>query len=502
MIILDEQEQGSSKLAVGPSPTLRLPEPVAGRSVSPLPDYETSQAQQHTVISRKPSFHNRFGSFPNRFDRFWRIIFFSLAIYVFLSVVIGIPVIVTRIAYRKTHSLPIHNLFLDPSDQAAPPFQLPPGMGGMLMADSAVTCDVWDSMVMAGALYQATAHSTLTPDDLISVRSNATNEVIPHPGGMHNLTVDINADASQTEVVFYVTLTASSAALRDQAHICFASTGNDRGLAVYLPQDLTPSDVLAFDIRVLFPQSPQLVNASDFITYLPMFSQSFSASLSSRVFFQNINLAGAGVDITCDSVQANNIAVQTSFASISGKYNVTQSLKLDNIGGSIYTNVTLNNSPSQGTPTLLYLDTGNGDIAADVVMVAPTSSRPPQYQAHIKTFNGAVSLKVAHDAATQPALLNLRVENTQAQSTVTLDSKFAGLFDLRTKLSSVQLDYGQVTDPTGEGRQWHVDVDSNSPSAAQGWVGFGTRPTYYDPSMNGKVSVISSLSPVLLEIVS
>jgi len=305
---------------------------------------------------------------------------------------------------------------------------------------------------------------------------------------------------SETQVVFYVTLTASSAELRSQAHICFASTGDDRGLSVYVPQNLAATDVLAFDIRLLFPQSSQLITPTDLITYLPMFSQWFG-SLSSRVFVQNINIAGAGVDIICDSLHANNIIVKTSFASISGTFNVTQSLKLDNIGGSIHTNITLNNNPSQGIPTLLSLDTGNSDIVADVVMVAPSSSQPPQYHAHVKTFNGSLSLNMVHDAATQPASLNLHVENNQAPSTVALDSKFAGLFDLHTKLSWAQVNYGQVTtDPTGQARQWHLDIDSNSTSWTRGWVGFGTRPMQFNPSMEGKVSVVSSLSPILLQL--
>ncbi|KAJ7772584.1 hypothetical protein DFH07DRAFT_878689 [Mycena maculata] len=496
MIIDPQLDQGSSKqVAVGPSPTLRLPEPVAGRSTSPLPDYETSQAQ-HSVIFRKPSF-------PHRFDsRFWRLTFFALAIYVFLSVVIGIPLIVTRITYQKSHPPPnIVNLFLDESsDQVAPPY-VPMGMGGMVMAESTITCDAWNSMDMAGELYQATASGFLAPSGVFSVRSNATDEVVPHPGGMHNLTVDINTDASQTQVVMYVTLTASSAALRAQAHFCFSTTGADRGVSVYIPQYLSATDVLAFDIRLLFPQSPDPIIISDLITYLPMFSQWFGSLVSSRVSVQNINIAGAGLDIICDYLQADKIVVQTSFASISGTFNVTQSLKLDNIEGSINTNTTLVNNPSSGLPTFLALDTGNSDILANVVMVAPSNSRPPMYRAHVKTFNGSLALKVAHDAATQPASLDLHVENNQAQSTVSLDAKYMGLFDVHTKLAPVQVVYDQVVpDPTGQGRQWQLDIDSNSTSWMRGWVGFGTRPAYYNPSMSGKVSVVSSLSPILLEL--
>lgn len=172
MIILDETEQGSSKLAAAPAPPLRLPDPVAGRSSVALPDYETSQAQVGQQNPRNDSTTSlisfRKPSLPHRFDsRFWRITFFALALYVFLSVVIGIPLIVTvgvslldgprifelrrglqRIKFRQAHTPPppppdIASLFLDETDQAAPPLAVVGS--GMIMAASSTVCDLWDS---------------------------------------------------------------------------------------------------------------------------------------------------------------------------------------------------------------------------------------------------------------------------------------------------------------------------------------------------------------------
>lgn len=85
MIIDDDEDQRTKLGSNVAGPTLRLPDRVAGRS--PLPDYETSQAQ-HSIIFRKPVFRRRFDS------RFWHAIFYALAIYIALSVVIGIPLII------------------------------------------------------------------------------------------------------------------------------------------------------------------------------------------------------------------------------------------------------------------------------------------------------------------------------------------------------------------------------------------------------------------------
>lgn len=101
MILPDPEDQQHGKLTpYVAGPTVRLPDRVAGRS-SILPDYETSQAQHHTVSLpessstsstasfRKYSLHNTVDS------RFWRATLYALAIYIALSVTIGVPLIVT-----------------------------------------------------------------------------------------------------------------------------------------------------------------------------------------------------------------------------------------------------------------------------------------------------------------------------------------------------------------------------------------------------------------------
>ncbi|KAF7361706.1 Zn(2)-C6 fungal-type domain-containing protein [Mycena venus] len=522
MIIYDETEPGSSKLAAAPAATLRLPDPVAGRSsVSSiqLPDYETSQAQvneqQHHSNSSTTTLASSFRkpSLPHRFDsRFWRITFFALAIYVFLSVVVGIPIIVTRIKFRQAHQPPppdIQSLFLDENDDAAPPYNSPFGTG-MVMAASSLQCDTWDSKdTLPGGRFIATARHTLSPDGMFAVRSNVTDEVVPHPGGMHNLTVAVNDDASERDVLLVVSLTTSSVQLRDQAHYCFSSAGDGRGLAVYMPRGLSPTDVQVFDIRLLFPKNPSgpagTSHSANLVTYLPMFHQYF-APLNDRINIDTINIAGAGLDVVCDDMRANKIAVKMSYANINGMFNASQSLKLDNIQGSITANATLYNDPSTQLPTYLYMDTGNSDLMATVTMVSSKPSLAPKFNLALQTFNGSLMLDAGYDAATQGGQLMLSAQNNQGMSTVYVDKKFTGLFDLHTKLSSATLDYSRVLNASsgsGSNKQqgWHFVGDSNSTYWAQGWVGTGTRPKYWDPSKDGKVSVVSSLSPIKLEIV-
>ncbi|KAF7315465.1 Zn(2)-C6 fungal-type domain-containing protein [Mycena indigotica] len=488
MILLDDD---SSKLLPSTQPTLRFPEPAAGRSSLSLPDYETSQAQQ------RPATHLRNPSklpFPSHFDsrsRFWRAIFFALAIYVFLTVVIGIPLIVTKIILPKKQAPPnLQNLFLEDSD-AAGPFLF--GSDNMVMAASSIQCDAWDSTGFSNGLFTASVRRSLSPTGLFSVRSNATDEVLPRAGGSHNLTVAVNADASETHVLMDLTLSASSLQLRKAAHFCFSPTGTNRGYSIYMPQNIPLSDYLAFDIRVLFPQSSQLLTPTDMITYLPMFHQVIGP-LSPHVRIANINIAGAGVDIDCDNLQADKIAVKTSFAAIKGTFSVSQSLALDNIEGPIYTNVTLVNDPTSGLATYIKADTGNSDLNVNITMASTSSGRTPHYNSNLRTFNGSLAVTMTHENSTPPAVVQLQVTNNQAPTKISLDSRFSGAYDLRSKLAAVRIKHPHMPS------DWHVYTDTNSTSTVRGWAGWGMRPTDPNPSSDGKVTAVSSLSPIVLQL--
>jgi len=112
-------------------------------------------------------------------------------------------------------------------------------------------------------------------------------------------------------------------------------------------------------------------------------------------------------------------------------------------------------------------------------------------------------MNVGHDAATRPAVLMLMAQNNQGKANVTVDKKFTGLYDLQTKLAPVTLDFSQVVSTTNSSSisEWHYQGDSNSTSWALGWVGTGARPPDWNPMTNGQVTVLSSLSPVKLQIV-
>ncbi|KAK7472680.1 hypothetical protein VKT23_000793 [Stygiomarasmius scandens] len=460
---------------------------VAGPSDPSLPDYETSQAleAQHNSDSttlRKFSLHNTG-------NRFWRATLYALAIYVALSITIAVPLLVTKLRDHR-HRPPLND---ELSTLSTP---LDYANAGFLAMDR--TCNVWD----ASDEFSASASYTLEAEGSFSIRSTAWQEATDDNNSQirGNLTVDINPDPSVSSAIFHVTLSSSASQFYQHSLICFDDEGSNRGLSIYIPSNLTELDSLSLNVTLLFPQASSLA-LHNLVTYLPMFSQRIGF-LAPDIGFDKVELEGAGMDIHCDSLKSRQITVKNSLAAITGAYNASSNLKLDTVSGPINANIILVQDETSKAPTFFSLDTGNSQINAEVTLLADPSEfglHPIAFLGHVGNFNGPLSLDVTHHSSTPTVSLDLVVQNNQAESNVTLDDKFVGLFDLQTKLASVDLDWESGDDPLGQNRQRVLVYDEKGSNRRRGWIGWGPRPDNWDPH-EGKVTVISSLSPILLQV--
>ncbi|KIY44449.1 hypothetical protein FISHEDRAFT_51378, partial [Fistulina hepatica ATCC 64428] len=514
MIINAEDQQAKLDLIVA-GPTLRFPDRVAGRSsISPLPDYETSQAQHTTGLHpsippiapeddpadppRKPFTRRR---------KFVRAMVYCLAIYVFFSIVLGIPLI---IMVRPTFNLCIYAVFTPIATAVPPPWantvtssSSPSSRSGILSVDAALMCNSWQKFENStSGMFYASASHTYPVDGSLSITSNLSDTTQHIPGISGNLTVGINSNTSVQSVVLNVDLQSSGDDLRNRTHICFNDFGANRGLTIYTPP-LVLNESLSFDIQLLYPSS-YTTDCANFATYLPLFAQTFQA-LSPGITYDTMSIYGAEANISCDSLWGRSISVDNSLASISGTFNATERLKLDTIGGPITGNVTLTNNVNIQGPTMLFLDTGNDGVNVDLTFNAPTwpsgKTPPPRFRVEARTFNGPMDIRIAFENATSSIPFELHAENNQADSTIHLDPKFSGIIDLQTKLSWVALSDGGLQLPAIDqslpGSQRNLVVDQATATSIHGWVGTGSRPAQWTPS-EGFVGVVSSLSPVYL----
>jgi hypothetical protein len=509
MILLDPEDQQHGKLtSYVAGPTVRLPDRVAGRSSIILPDYETSQAQHNsvspsdssptssTISFRKYSLHNTVDS------RFWRATLYALAIYIALSVTIGVPLIVTKLAHKHKNGPPPWASGSDDDALASPLDMITSGLFSM---SSSIRCNNWNTTHLRddGFLFSSASYS-LDPSGSFSIRSSAWNSPSNTQARISgNLSVDINPDPSVTSAVFHVTTVSSSQQIRDECQICFSrdpSDGDSRGVSLYIPTNLTASQSLSFSITLLFPQSSSPLQLENLVSYLPMFTQNIG-SISPQVTLDNLVLEGMAMGITCDSVWANSIIVKNLVGPISGTFNATSSLKLDTVKGSIAAHLTVVQGPTRNGPTFFSLDTGESDINADVVLLAPipaSAGRGINFIGHVRNFDGAINLNVTHDESTPPAPLDLRVQNNQAPCHISLDSKFSGNYDVSTKLDTATVDLDSSFDDYSGSGQRQMLSEVNTVNSKRGWIGWGSKPSHFDPRTQGQVMLVSSLSPVSL----
>ncbi|RDB25483.1 hypothetical protein Hypma_007705 [Hypsizygus marmoreus] len=503
MIILDAEDQLRTKQLrdpfLGGGPTLRFPEKAAARSNSPLPDYETSEAHQKLILKENIQ--------RKRVDpRLWRAILYALAIYVILSAVIGVPIIIVK--RRKNTDDMAYGIgpIWDGDDDPGTSLSLSnsnPWLPGVT-----AKCD-WDDIEHNDSHnYSATVTRFLSCPGTLYIRSNISQTTTTASFSLGHLTVDINPDPSALKTMFRVDAVASTKELLRHTTACFDESGNDRGLFIGVSKKLKPTDFVGLDIQVLLPKTISSNAPLNFFTYLPWFSHGFG-DLKNYTTFTNLVIEGAGFDVVARSVKASLISVKNSYGSILGEFHAIDSLTLDGIKGDIIANITLERDPASLGPTFLTLDTGDGAIDARVKLVAASPrysfnpSQPYTFVADVKTFNGPLNIQVAHSSTTPPIPLQLTVQNNDGKTVVVVDKSFEGTYSAQSKLEKVAVEQPYMlpsADPLGKGRSRNYKCDQKSVNRVRGWVGWGKQPKYGDGVVQGQIKVVSSLSPIMLDL--
>ncbi|KAF4620425.1 hypothetical protein D9613_000396 [Agrocybe pediades] len=508
MIILDPRDTGQgAKEDRYEGITLRHPQAAFTRSSSPLPDYDASEAQHWGIVDNSKDDLVGVSKKKNRLlsPRVLRFAFLALSVYAVLSIIAVVTFVIIKHKQKMEASLWNNNppsLWATEDKDYTSQLQIP-NVGPPLALEDNKTCNVWQTFT--GVENGASSNFSLPPSGLISIRSNATYnaQAATQIGGM--LSVYTNKDVLQKNILLSVNLQASSSELLNRTNVCFSLKGLDRGLSIYVPPNLTAGDYLNLNIKVALPQTDFRVN--NFVTYLPMLRQTFY-KLYEDAYFDHFGLEGAGSPISCKYLQASQISIKNIGASIEGAFNVTNALSLDTVKGSVSSDVTLTSPPYIVQPGLLSINTGDSPIDANITLQSHpsqskvSSSSPPAFVAKVSNFNAPMKLKVSHSTNTTQAL-QLMVINNSAETSVNLDSAFAGTFSAKTKMSRVTV---SGLGPNSTNSTSHDKVSSrtvmykqNTVDAVVGWTGWNTNPPMRNShKAQSYVDVVSALGPVSL----
>jgi hypothetical protein len=188
MIILDGEDGGQTKHDTYEGLTLRHPQDVHTRTSSLLPDYATSEAQHWTAA--QPEEQPK----PPRFDsRIWKGALYALAIYIFLSLVIVTPILVTRSKKQYYQQVPwslgpTGSLWAVENQVFSVPLQLSPA--GAMTLDANKTCNIWNSTTFWNNTSKL--DFTLPPTGLLTIRSNVTSNNFTPDQVTGSLSVSMN----------------------------------------------------------------------------------------------------------------------------------------------------------------------------------------------------------------------------------------------------------------------------------------------------------------------
>ncbi|OCH95153.1 hypothetical protein OBBRIDRAFT_884223 [Obba rivulosa] len=442
-MILPEDGDDWFKDPSDPSATTTVRRPSTPTS---LPDYEASQAQQTQY--KVPSLP----TWPKKKKRRWgRIVLIMLLIYFILTVAIGVPILVVKLQGHDPDDS--YANASQPWQRWAPPTVIPisPGLNSMATAtpmdpEDAVACNSWaDSDLRELGQYRADLQYNLTVHKDISINSNAsynsTGAIMPAVGG--SFILDVNPDPSASNAQVAVSMFYSDTTIRNKTSVCHMNNSGNNGLYIFVPQNMSVFDSLSFNVTLLLPQNAShSLYIDQLSTFLPHFDQQV-ASIAPQVSFGTLLLAGANSTISADSVKAESLTVQSSFAEIKGTYNASTSLVLDTINAPINANIYLTNDGTCSDPVQLQLNTGNSALNANITLLLATSPYPsstyksgqPDFTTHAQTFNAPLAIDVQHAPHSQTAVHHMWAETSLGTALVRVDDSYAGTFSVLTKFA-------------------------------------------------------------------
>ncbi|RDX55130.1 hypothetical protein OH76DRAFT_1397498 [Lentinus brumalis] len=440
-----------------------------------LPDYEASQAQLQPTTLSYPDIQRK----RTRRRRCKKYTIIALVVYFVLTSVIGIPILVVKLKRKVTMKSSPYQPWEDNSP--IPPTTINLG-DAPLRISAAKSCNSWNvkdrpdgSMFVSELDYHLPANGSLFLNTNISYATNAS--YLNQFAG--SLLVAVNDDVSEPDGLVHVTMHHSSQKLSESTSVCLMENGQGSGLYVFAPQNLSITDALIFNITLLIPQNgTSSRNIPQLLCHLPHFQHTYN-QLDPQVTFDNFISGGAMSGVYVKSIQAASAVVKASSAEIRGKFKVSQQLSLETVSAPINVEAHLYNDGNVRAPTFMHLTTGNSVLNANVTLYVPPPAnstdgvdsdsdadevyypRGPQFLTYAETFNAPLNMDIAHEEGSADTNFRLHAINNLGNARVSLDSRYAGTFDVNTMFAQADV---LTWDGTSFDKQYGSDGDDGDDS--------------------------------------
>ncbi|KAI0629695.1 hypothetical protein C8Q77DRAFT_1161262 [Trametes polyzona] len=294
-----------------------------------------------------------------------------------------------------------------------------------------------------------------------------------------SITISSTEDRSipQDQVQVDIVVVYHSVRSLDLVNFCLLERSpGQKGLGILTPSYKTLQNDLHFVIDVRFPASRHgdVLRVKAFETELTNFKH-IVKSLEGKVRFDSISLTSRHTSIHSDYLSANEAALVTRDARITGTYHATRSLHLETSNANVEADVTLYHDDSKQSYTNLTMLNWNAAIDTRLTLRSTSSlSTGGLFDAVAHTSNSHMTVIVPSQPPESTLLLSAKTSNSAAS--VQLPPAFEGAWLAETTAGYVELGCDVTAhDPSGQERTRRCAFPSVAPNRVEGWTSWGER---------------------------
>lgn len=284
----------------------------------------------------------------------------------------------------------------------------------------------------------------------------------------------------------------------DWVRVCAINRGeNENGVGFFGPSFThgPQHHTVQLSVTILLPtrgfDADSPLRIKNFETDLPIFAHHIE-DLGEKVMFNTLSLTTAHAPIEVENLRAKRATANTENASITGRFNVTSSLRLHTINSPIKIQAGLYHSGGSGV-TVLEMTNTNGPIDSNLNLV---SEKETGGRFKVSASTALSPVELIFLSAPVSSSLSLSATTHLGPVRVHLHRTYEGKFEAHSTMSQPTVIYDHdEEDPTGKGRKREVHVVRSADFSISGCASWSEKGI-----KSGKVKIETTLAPVTLNL--
>lgn len=257
-------------------------------------------------------------------------------------------------------------------------------------------------------------------------------------------------------------------------NVCELKRKGGRGLGIYTTRDADPSKDIRLAIDIAIPKGADATRVIESFT-LAFSWFSLSLDTGDDVRFNQITAVSSSDKIESKGLLATQAVITSSNGPVSGSLNVTRELVVSTSNAKIDVDINVFDNEDEPKHPSVTLSTSNGGIfTRNALYRDHESDKGGAYEIVASTKNAQINMNFT--TAPIDSTLMLTTSTSNAGSEIHLHPTYEGGLLLSTSNGEARVEIKDDTkDPSGEGRERQLQLDSVWKGLVIGWVGWGEK---------------------------